>query len=221
MSAGQIYITGTAGPEIYGTSSTNTHVILGTSTVVPVAGTVETPAAGSAAGDTHMADTTQPTPPAPENMSISAEQFAALQTELAAEREARKVMAEQFVAEKRARRTEQVAARVESFTAVPRDGLVEKLMAVEDINPELASYFAGLLETMDAQVKQSALFGQRGSERKTPVNSDTLEALAARIHAEQFGGKPDKYEDAVAAAAAQRPDLFAAYSETYAPSRGR
>lgn len=168
-------------------------------------------AADAAEGAEHMADE-KPKTTAPEQFTLSADQYKALQDK-AAEVDRMSAMLGDI---KRARRIDQLTAHAETFTSVPVGAgeLAEKFAALEEKDADLFKFFDGLIATMDAQVSTGGLFSQMGSGR----GSDKVESfvdLTDQIHKEKFGGKPENYVDAMREARKQRPDLAAKYETTY------
>ncbi len=169
-----------------------------------------------------MADTPTPTAPPPEGLVIKPDEFAAIKAKaekadaLEEQMTALKAQTDQFAAAlketKRARRSDQLVARYEAFTAVPEKAgtLAEKMLAVEEKDPELFKYFDGLLATLDKALMQAELFGQIGSGRSDET-ADTLEAVIEQVVKEKFDGDMSKYAEAMDVAQKQRPDLAQAY----------
>ncbi len=186
-----------------------------------VAGAADKPAAEAASqGVETMADEkTQPTPPATEQMTqvVTAEQFAALQVELAAQKQ----MAEKFAAElrqtNRARRLDQLTARVDGFTALGAEKaeLAAKLLDLEEQAPALFGYFDGLLAQVDSALA-AGLFGAlaTGKAPKEERGAETFAAEVERVWAEKYDRAADKYEAAANEVAKAKPALYQA-------SRGR
>lgn len=176
----------------------------------------------------NMADTI--TTPKPESFNVTAEEFAALkakadeaaklQEQFAALKSQSEQFATQLLETKRARRRDQLVAHCENFSAIPdkAETLAEKLQALEEKDPELFAYFDGLLNTVNNQINTAGLFSQMVSARKDG-SVESFEAVADKILKDKFGGDMAKYTDALGVAAKERPDLFAIYNETYAPSR--
>ena len=187
------------------------------------AGVTETPAAGTAAGEKHMAEENkQPPPPAPEQMvsAVSAEEFAAVKAQLAAEQKERQAMAEKFAAAERARRAGEWKVKIDAFTAVPAEGLLDKFMALEDASPDLAQFFTNLIAGLDTQVATGNLFAQRGTGRRA-TTVETLADLATTILADKFDGDMQKWSNALSLAGKQRPDLLADYLNAAPAATGK
>ena len=179
-----------------------------------------------------MAD--NPTPSAvkttPESFAVTAEEFASLKADAAKAKQLEEQftalktrneeLAAQFKETQRARRRDQLVARCEQFSAIPEKAeiLADKFLALEERDPELAKYFDGLLHTLDTQVAQSMLFTQIASPRSA-TGGETFESFTDRIVKEKFGGDMKHYGEALRMATKERPDLFAIYNETYAPSK--
>lgn len=169
---------------------------------------------------------TQPTPDKLSAPQISAEEFAALkakaaevdklQTQMAA-------MAESFSGEKRARRLDQLTARCERFTAIavePKE-LAPQLQKLEEKDAELFKYFDGLLESLDTALVQVGLFTQVADVRQGEGKTENYADFADKLWRDEFKADPGKVQEAYDAAAKRRPDLYDAYSNTYAPPKSR
>ena len=181
----------------------------------PVADAADKPAAHAATqGVDTMADTNiQPTPPATEQMTqvITAEQFAAVQAELAAQRQAAETFRVELAKTSRARRLDQLTARVEQFMAISaeKSELAGKLLDLEEKAPELFGYFDGLLAQLDGALVQSDLFTARadGRDRQPERGADTFDAAVARELKDHFDGDQSKYAEAALAVARRDPAL--------------
>ena len=158
----------------------------------------------------------------PEGFTVTAEQFAALEAKaaqadkFAAELADVKKQADTFAADlakaKHDRRYDQLKARADQFMAVPEkpETLAEKMLALEEKDADLFTYFTGLLEKLDKAAVEAGLFSQIASERAGD-NADTMESVTAHILKEQFGGDAAKYGEAMIVAADTRPELFGEY----------
>lgn len=175
---------------------------------------------------------TNPTPPIqqPESFSVKKEEFealmakaeegAALKEQFAALQGKAEAMAADLQKVNRARRRDQLVAHCENFNAIPdkAENLAEKLQVLEEKDPELFTYFDGLLNTVNNVITTAGLFSQVSSARQGG-NAETFESHVDKVLKDKFGGDAAKYEEALGVAAKERPDLFSAYNETYAPSR--
>ena len=164
-----------------------------------------------------MAETnTQPTPPAPEQMTqvITAEQFAAVQAELAVQKQAAEKFAAELKQVSRARRLDQLTARVEGFTAISAEKgeLATKLMDLEEAAPALFAYFDGLLAQLDGALGTGGLFTARanGLTPKEDRGADTFAAKVDAVWAEKYDREPAKYEAAANEVAKAHPALYQA-----------
>ena len=182
---------------------------------IPVAGAADKPAAHAATQgvDTMADEKTQPTPSAPEQMTqvITAEQFAAVQAELAAQKQAAETFRVELAKTNRARRLDQLTARVEQFMAISaeKNELAGKLLDLEEKAPELFGYFDGLLAQLDGALVQSDLFTARadGRDRQPERGADTFDAAVARELKDHFDGDQSKYAEAALAVARRDPAL--------------
>ena len=186
------------------------------------------PAATAANEGANIMDKQDPTTPAaPDAFAINAEEFAALKAKAdkveameARLAEADK-QAEQFAAQlratNRARRLDQLTDRAEKFMAlgVPAADLAAKFQALEEADAELYKFFDGLLESLDARLVKADLFGEIGDARTRSQNVETFEAFTEKVLVEKFDGDRTKYEQAMEQARRERPELYAAYSNTY------
>ena len=166
--------------------------------------------------------TTTPTTPAPEQFTVTAEEFAALKAK--AEKveglEARATelgkQAETFAAdlakERDARRLDTLTRRCEQFMAIAEAPtmLAAHLQKLEKLDADEFKYFDELLTTLDRELVQSGLFSERADARKGE-NVETFEAVVEKVLAEKFGGDREKYADAMNAAQKARPDLADEY----------
>ncbi len=158
----------------------------------------------------------------PEGFTVTAEQFAALEAKaaqadkFAIELADVKKQADTFAADlakaKHDRRYDQLKARAEQFMAVPEkpETLAEKMLALEEKDADLFTYFTSLLEKLDKAAVEAGLFSQIASER-AGENADTLESITAKILTDKFGGDAGKYGEAMIMAADTRPELFGEY----------
>lgn len=162
----------------------------------------------------------------PEQFTLTAEQFADLQskaadaeklkvkvaqndTELAALRTQSETFATKLAASERARRLDQITARVEQFVALPGkiETLSAKFLALEEKDPELYAFFLGEFEAHDKALAQGELFSQHGSERQGEAEEATLESLTDKLVAEKFDGDMSKYPDALSLVSKAHPEL--------------
>ena len=167
-----------------------------------------------------MAEVEKPTPNAAEQMTqvVTAEQFAAVQAELAAQKQAAETFRVELAKTNRARRLDQLTARVEQFMAISADKaeLAGKLLDLEEKSPELFGYFDGLLAQLDGALTQADLFTARADGRpaKEERGAETFADAAAKVWAEKYDSDPAKYELAANEVAKAKPALYQA-------SRGR
>jgi hypothetical protein len=149
---------------------------------------------------------------------VTAEQFAALQAELAVQKQAAEKFAAELRQTNRARRLDQLTARVDSFTAISAEKgeLATKLMDLEEAAPALFGYFDGLLAQLDGALATGGLFTATASGRqpKEDRGAETFAAEVEKVWAEKYEREPAKYELAANEVAKANPALYQA-------SRGR
>jgi len=160
--------------------------------------------------------------PAPEQFTVSAEEFATLKAKAdkveALEARATELgkQAETFAAdlakERDARRLDLLIRRCEQFMAIAETPatLAAHLQKLENLDAGEFKYFDELLTTLDRELVQTGLFSQRADARKGE-NAETFEAVVEKVLAEKFGGDREKYADAMNAAQKARPDLADEY----------
>ena len=181
---------------------------------VPVADHAEKPAADAAhaKGVDTMADVTpQPTPPATEQMTqvITAEQFAAVQAELAAQKQAAETFRVELAKTNRARRLDQLTARVETFMAISaeKNELAQHLLTLEEMAPQEFAYFDGLLGQLDGALVKADLFAVTASGKTPKTEGDTFADLVDKHWAEKYDRASDKYGDAAVEVSKANPAL--------------
>jgi hypothetical protein len=165
----------------------------------------------------------------PATETFMAEEFAALKAK-AAQVDALKAQADTFAAQltatqtalantQRERDLDRMVQHADQFLAIPGTPaeIGEKLLALQEKDPALFTYFDGLLGTLDKQLAQSELFAQHTSAQPEGDGADSFEGLAEQILVKDFKGDKAHYVEAMKAAETQRPDLAKAY---YRQGRG-
>lgn len=164
-----------------------------------------------------MADET----PKVEEFKVDPEEFAALKAKaeqmavLQEQMKAATAQAEEFKAKlaqaEYDRDLDRMTKHADEFIALPvkADELGKRLLDLQRKDADLFGYFDGLLKTVDQQVAQADLFGQRGTQRAR--TEETFEAVVDQVLKEKFDNDKAHYGEAMQIAQARRPDLMAAY----------
>lgn len=180
-------------------------------------GSTKETAGGNPTKEAQMSDT-----PQQDAFTVNAEEFAALKAKADKVDELTK-QAEKFTAQlnsanellnktRRERDLDRMVQHAENFTAIPgkAEDIGEKLLQLQEKDPELFKWVDGLLQTLDKQLTQSELFSQHVVDRQAE-GADTLEAYAEKLLTEKFNNDRSKYVEALKMAETQRPDLAKAY----------
>ena len=158
-----------------------------------------------------------------ETFAVSAEEFAALKVKAEKAEQAEKMAAEQqkqlekfaaeLMAEKDARRLDQLTDAVETFRALPVDIKIAapNLLKLEKLDAGLAAWVIEQFTAFDKALGQSKIFEQLATGRPGATQAETIDQVADKILKEKFGGDGKHYQEAFSAASKERPDLFADY----------
>ncbi len=149
-------------------------------------------------------------------LKTKADQFAAQVELLSAEN---KKNAEMFAAEKKARRTDQLTAHYQGFSAIPAkaDEFAVKMQGLEEKDVELFKYLDSLIATLNATIEKSSLFDQYASASATGSTDNFADAVEKEL-IKTFGGDREKYSDAMNKVAKERPELYTEYKHDVSAS---
>ena len=158
-----------------------------------------------------------------ETFAVSAEEFAALKAKAEKAEQAEKMAAElkiqadkfgaELMAERDARRLDQLVDVVETFRALPIDVKIAapNLLKLEKLNAELSKWVVEQFTAFDKALGQSKIFEQLATGRPGATQAETIDQVADKILKDKFGGDAKRYQEAFSAASKERPDLFADY----------